>query len=141
MERRNAFSKLKTGTIMIPIINVAFIIILILMLIMPFLGEGKIKIELPEALSDEVQEERKITLTISEDGEWELEDRRIDRSELGVRLKERLTVDLVQMLVIRADKDVLYKWVREALETAKASGIAKIAIATKPKEQSKDKGE
>ena len=136
MRKQSSLAKMKTGSNIIPIINVAFIIILILMLISPFLGESRIKIDLPESQSSEVQEEHKISITISNKGRLEIEDQHIEFSELAEYLNNRIALDLAQILVIRADKNVSYRWVRRVIETGRACGVAKIAIATEPKEAS-----
>ncbi|MFH1283100.1 MAG: biopolymer transporter ExbD [bacterium] len=139
MQKKIKITQYQISSNIIPMINVAFCIMLILMVISPFLNESKIKVDVPEAASSEVKEENKITLTISSTGKWALEDREIKRSQLADHLRKRIALDISRILVIKADKSVPYHWVREALETAKANGVVRIAIATQSKKDAEQK--
>jgi len=121
---------LKSEIDLMPTINVALIVVLILLLISPFLGESRIKVDVPRASTSEVGEEQKITITLSRDGQISVDEKLITLEKLKPFLSQRFKIDPYSLMVIKADKNISYCQVETVLEIAKESGAGRIAIAT-----------
>jgi biopolymer transport protein ExbD len=121
---------LKTEIDLMPTINVALIVVLILLLISPFLGESRIKVDLPRASTSEMGQEQKVTITISRDGRVSVDEKLISLEKLKPVLSQRIKIDPDNLLVIKADRDISYSEVERVLEIAKECGVGRIAIAT-----------
>ena len=121
---------LKTEIDLMPTINVALIVVLILLLISPFLGESRIKVDLPRASTSEMGQEQKVTITISRDGRVSVDEKLISLEKLKFVLSQRYKMDPGNLLVIKADRDISYSEVETVLEIARECGVARIAIAT-----------
>lgn len=124
---------LKTEIDLMPAINVALIVVLILLLISPFLGESRIKVDLPRASTSEMGQEQKITITLSRDGKVSVDEKLISLEKLKPVLSQRFKIDPDNLLVIKADKNISYGDVETVLEIAKECGVGRIAIATEQK--------
>jgi len=121
---------LKTEIDLMPAISLALIVLLILLLISPFLGESRIKVDLPRASTSEMGEEQKITITLSRDGLISVDEKLISLEKLKPILSQRFKIDPYNLMVIKADKNISYGEVETVLEIAKESGAGRIAIAT-----------
>ena len=121
---------LKTEIDLMPAVNLALIVLLILLLISPFLGQSRIKVDLPRASTSEVGEEQKITITLSRDGQISVDEKLIPLEKLKPFLSQRFKIDPYNLMVIKADKNISYGQVETVLEIAKESGAGRIAIAT-----------
>ena len=122
--------KLKTEIDLMPAISLALIVLLILLLISPFLGQSRIKVDLPRASTSEMGEEQKITITLSRDGRISVDEKLISLEKLKPFLSQRFKIDPYSLMVIKADKNISYGQVETVLEIAKESGAGRIAIAT-----------
>jgi len=120
----------KTEIDLMPTINLALIVLLILMLISPFIGESRIKVELPRASTSETGEEQKITIALAGDGRISMDEKLISLEKLKPVLSQRLKIEPYNLVVIKADKSIPYGEVEVVLEIAKESGAGRIAIAT-----------
>ncbi len=121
---------LKTEIDLMPAISLALIVLLILLLISPFLGQSRIKVDLPRASTSEMGEEQKITITLSRDGRISVDEKLISLEKLKPVLSQRFKIDPYNLMVIKADKNISYGEVETVLEIAKESGAGRIAIAT-----------
>lgn len=122
--------ELKTEIDLMPAISLALIVLLILLLISPFLGQSRIKVDLPRASTSEIGEEQKITITLSRDGRISVDEKLISLEKLKPVLSQRFKIDPYNLMVIKADKNISYGEVETVLEIAKESGAGRIAIAT-----------
>ena len=122
--------ELKTEIDLMPAISLALIVLLILLLISPFLGQSRIKVDLPRASTSEMGEEQKITITLSRDGRISVDEKLISLEKLKPFLSQRFKIDPYNLMVIKADKNISYGQVETVLEIAKESGAGRIAIAT-----------
>ena len=122
--------ELKTEIELMPAISLALIVLLILLLISPFLGESRIKVDLPRASTSEMGEEQKITITLSRDGRISVDEKPISLEKLKPVLSQRFKIDPYNLMVIKADKNISYGEVETVMEIAKESGAGRIAIAT-----------
>lgn len=125
--------ELQTGINIVPIISVALIVVLILLIISPFLGESRIKVDLPQATTSKSKEEQKVTITFSKDNRIAVDEKEVSLKDLEGVLKERLGLNVNRFVVIKADKNGLYGEVEKVLDVVKECRPQRIAVATEQK--------
>jgi biopolymer transport protein ExbD len=118
-----------------PIIDVALALVIILLVTAPLLSVADLPVNLPQAQTRESEDERNLSITLSSRGELALDDHIVSRNDLPSALRARLEQRQNEnvLVVVRADMDASYGVVRELLETARAAGARRIAIATRQK--------
>jgi biopolymer transport protein TolR len=128
-------STLITKVNVTPIIDVALVLVIILLVTAPLLSVADLPVNLPQAQTRESEDERSLSITLSSTGDLALDDDLVTRSSLGPALRERLSERENEnaLVVVRADSDASYSSVRELLETARAAGAKRLAIATRQK--------
>jgi len=125
-----------------PVINVAMIVLLILMIMVPFINMPNIPVNLPRAVTIEGKEQKNITISYAKDGRLALNTQEISWEELVPKLKYRLRENRKALVIIRADKDVPYGEVEKIFDIViKEAGAKRIAVATEqPQNRGKRKG-
>ena len=125
--------KLHTQINVVPIISVALIVVLILLVISPFLGESKLKVNLPSAFTSREQEAQKVTLTLAKDGRIAIDEKEVTYEELQGVLEWRLKLNVNRFVVIKADRESRYGEIERILDVVKECHPQRIAIATEQK--------
>ena len=116
-----------------PMTDIVFLLLIFFMLSSSFLVEPGIKLKLPKTVTSEIQEKKKLVVSIKEDNSIYLNDRPVHKSALEEELKLLLPADEERLMIIRADARVLHGLVTEVLDIAKSAGAEKLAIATEKK--------
>jgi len=99
-----------------------------------FLEQPGIQLELPEAKSSVLVEQKEFTLFVSRNGTLFLNDSEISLEGLETRIREALSGMKDRALILKADKDVNYGLVVEVMDAVKNSGLKKLIIGTQIKE-------
>ncbi|MDT8287198.1 MAG: biopolymer transporter ExbD [Elusimicrobiales bacterium] len=114
---------------MIPLIDVALILLIIFMVMTPFLVQSQLQVSLPKSSSPAAPtEENAITVQITESGAVIVEGKRITMSRLERELILRLGKSRKKAVLVQADKEVKIEKVVEALDIAKKLGAGKVGI-------------
>ncbi|KAF0124489.1 MAG: biopolymer transport protein ExbD [Elusimicrobia bacterium] len=114
---------------MIPLIDVALILLIIFMVMTPFLVQSQLQVSLPKSSSPAAPtEEDAITVQITEAGAVIVEGKRIKMSGLERELILRLGKSRKKAVLVQADKEVKIEKVVEALDIAKKLGAGKVGI-------------
>lgn len=114
---------------MIPLIDVALILLIIFMVMTPFLVQSQLQVSLPKSSSPAAPaEENAITVQITESGAAIVEGKRVSMSGLERELILRLGKSRKKAVLVQADKDVKIARVVEALDIAKRLGAGKVGI-------------
>jgi biopolymer transport protein ExbD len=114
---------------MIPLIDVALILLIIFMVMTPFLVQSQLQVSLPKSSSPAAPtEENAITVQITESGAVIVEGKRISMSRLERELILRLGKSRKKAVLVQADKEVKIEKVVEALDIAKKLGAGKVGI-------------
>lgn len=115
-----------------PIIDVALVLVIILLITAPMLALADLDIELPAAVTRDAEDETKVNITLSKDGELAINEHIIGRESFGRSLGTLLSSpgnkDL--LVVLRADTEVPYCSIKAILGEARAAGAHRLAIAT-----------
>lgn len=116
----------------IPLVDVMLVLLIIFMVAAPLSITG-IKIELPKSQAKGTNlDEDRIVLTIDKDGEYFMEKARILKQDLPGKLKAIYEFREKKDIYIRADQNVKYKSVIDAMSAAKLAGVSRMAMLTEP---------
>ena len=118
-----------------PIIDVALVLVIILLVTAPMLSVADLPVNLPQARTREAEDERNVSVTVAQDGALAVDNERVTAGALTEVLARHLAQpgNHDALVVVRADSGVPYGHLREVLEQARASGAARLAIATRQK--------
>ncbi len=125
-----------------PLIDVVFILLIFFMVSTTFQKESEIKIELPEASADPVEEKKDVLeLVIDAEGRYFIDQQQVVNTELntlkkaiGKFLGERTGIPVV----IRADRKTPYESVVRAMDATSQLGLVKMSLATSQPENAQE---
>ena len=125
-----------------PLIDVVFILLIFFMVSTTFQKESEIKIELPEASADAVEEEKDVLeLVIDVEGRYFIDQQQVVNTELetlkktiGKFLGERTGIPVV----IRADRRTPYESVVRAMDATSQLGLVQMSLATSQPENTQE---
>jgi biopolymer transport protein ExbD len=113
------------------LIDVLFLLLIFLMVSSTFLEQPGIKLELPEAKSAILMEQKDFTLFVDKDENLFLDEKGITLDNLEEKLKEVLPNMKDATLILKADRVVSHGLVVKVMDIAKKSGIKKLIVGTK----------
>ena len=122
-----------------PIIDVALVLVIILLVTAPMLSASDLPVNLPAAHTREAEDERNVSVTIASTGEMAVDNQHVPIEELGNYLTSLLSKpgNSDVLVVVRADSSTPFRTVRQALDSARAAGAKRVAIATRQKDGQK----
>jgi biopolymer transport protein ExbD len=116
----------------LPLACVGLILVLVMMVIAPLvMTHTQTPVDVPWAHTAETKTEENLTITFTVGGNLLINDIEILPEELSEVVAYELEKDPYQLIIVRADKEVLHKDVLEILATVKRVGAKRIACATK----------
>jgi biopolymer transport protein ExbD len=120
---------------MTPLVDVMLVLLIIFIITVPVMQQS-VNLNLPQA-SSAPQELRPETVRLSVDarGAYFWNDAPVPDAELPARLRAAAARDPQPDLHIRADKDVRYERVAQAMAAAQQAGLRKIGFITEPPRQ------
>lgn len=115
---------------MIPLIDVALVLLIIFMIMTPFLIKSQIKINLPKARLKEPapRPEQILNIQVDTAGAIYIDGQTIARETLESRLRARLPDPQNQPVMIEADQDVKFQHVVTVMDAVKRAGVSKLGI-------------
>lgn len=115
------------------LIDVLFLLLIFLMVSTTFLEQPGIKLELPEAQSAAIIEQKEFMLFVNKEGTIFLNDTEIAIENLEAKLKEVLPEMEKGTIILKADQDLSHGRVVRLMDIVKKSGVKKLVIGTKLK--------
>lgn len=115
------------------LIDVLFLLLIFLMVSTTFLEQPGIKLELPEAESAVIVEQKEFTLFVNKAGKIFLNDSEVAIEDLEARIKKVLPEMKKGAIILKADQDVSHGLVVRLMDIVKKSGVKKLVIGTKLK--------
>lgn len=117
-----------------PLIDVVFILLIFFMVSTTFQKESQIKIELPEASGEPVEDRKELLeIVIDAEGRYFIDQQQVVNTELGT-LKRAIQKYLGKQtdlpVVIRADRSTPYEAVVRAMDATAQLGLVKMSLAT-----------
>jgi biopolymer transport protein ExbD len=125
-----------------PLIDVVFILLIFFMVSTTFQRESEIKIELPEASSEPVEEtDDVLEIVIDIEGHYFIGEQQVVNTELETlktAIRKFLGEQTEMPVVIRADRNTPYESVVRAMDATAQLGLLQMSLATN---QPENKGE
>ncbi len=118
---------------MIPLIDVALVLLIIFMVMTPILVSSQLKINLPKAKSAAKEDQRARTVRVQVDraGTAYLHGVAVPKNQLDSRLREAVVDPENQPVVVEADQEVSFQHVVAVMDAAKRVGATKLAVSVK----------
>ena len=116
-----------------PIIDVALVLVIILLVTAPMMSVSDLPVNLPQARTREAEDQRNVCITISEKGEFAVDDHTVAAGGLEPALALALARpgNRDVLVVVRADRQVPFSTIRHTLAQARDAGARRLAIATR----------
>lgn len=122
-----------------PLIDVVFILLIFFMVSTTFLKESEIKIELPEASGEPLEEHREqLEIVIDAEGHYFIDQQQVVNTELETLKKaiQKYIGDQTELpVVIRADRTTPYEAVIRAMDATAQMGLLNMSLATSQPEE------
>jgi len=118
-----------------PLIDVSLVMVIIFMVTAPFFIEPDMKVNTPEAVTGEAAEQENITISISEDGKWAVNETRLLPENIPLLLAEKIDSSKLKRVVIKADRQALNEHLLYAMDISKKCGAKKISLAVKQRQR------
>ncbi|HRL21140.1 ExbD/TolR family protein [Alcaligenes sp. SDU_A2] len=130
-DNRNSGSALSEIN-MVPLIDVMLVLLVIFLITAPLLSHS-IKIQLPQASSEPIQQDPKsVDLAIDADGQVFINEQPVDLDDLTSVLAPYAKEQPQPELRIRADTDTRYEVLAQVMSRSKASGLTRLGFVTRP---------
>ncbi|MBI4370339.1 MAG: biopolymer transporter ExbD [Elusimicrobia bacterium] len=127
--RRHGRRHLMTEINMIPLIDVALVLVIIFMVITPFLLRSQIQVNIPKSLAASQAPETPLEITVTKSGHVFIGAREIKWPDLE---RELAVASKGKMLLIQADKNIALDKIVRIMDVARRLKISKLGIAATP---------
>ncbi len=114
---------------MIPLIDVALVLLIIFMVMTPFLVQSQIQVNLPKVTAVTPSENPPVQVQVTREGSFFVHGRRILAAQMVKELTGMFPDPALGSILIQADKDVSFEHVIEVMDAAKQAGIKKMGVA------------
>ena|SRR5688572_28664682 len=118
-----------------PLVDVMLVLLIIIMIVAPLLQQG-VPVTLPTATNtaEKPETQDQTVLAIASDKRLYLNTVPVPPNDLRRRITELLETKKERIVIIKADVDVEYSAVMEAMDELRASGIEDMGLITDPKQ-------
>ena len=117
---------------MIPLIDVALVLLIIFMAISPILVESQLRVNVPKVTTASQADEKAFKVEIAADGAMAFQGKPVTRDALKTALSVSFLPGHKSSLLIQADKDVPFDRVVYVMDVAKQLKIEKLGVAVLP---------
>lgn len=112
------------------LIDIVFLLLIYFLLTTNFIVDEGIKIKLPQAKASVPQVSKEITVFIDKEGRAYMGDREVPFEALYDRFRELIGDQDDQLVVIKADRQVILNKAVKVMDLAKAAGAGRLCLAT-----------
>lgn len=133
MKFRTRKNESNNGINITPLIDVVFILLLFFAVTTSFIVTSSIKVDLPKAKGDAVEQKKNIRIAVDSAGKLYLDGIPINENDLSVKLTELKKTNPEALIVIEADEKALHGKVIFVMDTARNANFVRFAIATEEK--------
>jgi biopolymer transport protein TolR len=125
-----------------PLVDVMLVLLIIMMIVAPLLQQG-VEVRLPQAANttEKPDTQEQTVLAIDAQKRLYLNTVPVTPGELRRRIEETLEGKKDRIVIIKADQDVEYSAVMDAMDELRASGIEDMGLITDPRKTSTEGGE
>jgi biopolymer transport protein ExbD/biopolymer transport protein TolR len=134
---RDEGRKVNSNINVTPMVDVMLVLLIIFMVITPML-QNKVAITLaqvenPQAMPDADKEDA-IVVAVTRDGAVYLGQNKVDPSQLGSMVRDKLADKTDKMIYVRADERAQYKVVEDAIDDVRTAGVEEVGLLTQKRE-------
>jgi biopolymer transport protein ExbD len=117
-----------------PLVDVMLVLLIIMMIIAPLLQQG-VSLKLPTAgnSGEKPETQDQTVLAIDASKRYYVNAKEVQKSDMQRRIQEVLESKSQKIVIIKADDDVDYGAVMEAMDALRAVGIEDLGLITDPK--------
>lgn len=117
---------------MIPLIDVALVLLIIFMVISPLLVKSELKVNLPKVTVASTAEDSALKIEIDSEGHFSFQGEKVNRRKLKKAMQAKLPPGHRAALLIQADKNVAFRDVVFVMDLAKQLKVQKLGVAVIP---------
>ena len=134
MDLGGAKGGVKSDINVTPLVDVMLVLLIIMMLVAPMLQQG-VAVRLPTATNtvDKPETQEQTVLAIAKDKSFYLNAKPVTEGEMATRLNELLENKKEKIVLIKADEEVEYSAVMQAMDQLGNAGIEDIGLITERK--------
>ncbi len=141
---RDEGRKVNSNINVTPMVDVMLVLLIIFMVITPML-QNKVSIDLakvenPTNMPDADKEDA-IVVAVTRDGAVYLGQNKVDPSELGSMVRDKLADKTDKTIYVRADARAQYKVVEDAIDDVRTAGVDEVGLLTQRREGNQIGGE
>jgi biopolymer transport protein ExbD len=115
-----------------PLVDVCLVLVLIFMVTSPFFAKQLMPVTLPRASTAESEDRENITVSISPEDGYAVNETSVSKDDLVRELRKQLRASGFSFVLIRADERVPHGEVQDVMKLCKRIGVRRIAFATDP---------
>jgi biopolymer transport protein TolR len=125
-----------------PLVDVMLVLLIIMMIVAPLLQQG-VEVRLPQAANttEKPDTQEQTVLAIDANKRLYLNTVPVTAADLRRRIEEALEGKKDRIVIIKADQDVEYSAVMDAMDELRASGIEDMGLITDPRQTKVEGGE
>ena len=119
-----------------PLVDVMLVLLIIMMIVAPLLQQG-VAVTLPIATntSEKPETQEQTVVAITADKRFFVNAVQVQQGDLGRRIEQLLEEKKEKIVIIKADEDVEYGAVMEAMDTLRAAGIEDMGLITETRQR------
>jgi biopolymer transport protein ExbD/biopolymer transport protein TolR len=141
---RNEGSKVNSNINVTPMVDVMLVLLIIFMVITPML-QNKVQIDMAKvdnaiAMPDADKDDA-IVVAVTRDGSVFLGQNRVDPSQLGSIVRDKLADKTDKTIYVRADSRAQYRAVEDAIDDVRTAGVEEVGLLTQRRENNLSGGE
>jgi len=114
----------------LPMVNIVFLLLIFFMLVGRIGPTGELEVSPPVSPSGRVESGQSLRVEIDSTGDMALDGRRIDTTELIVKLTDTLRQDPATQIQLNADADLDANRLIRIMEILRLIGVAKLTLVT-----------
>jgi biopolymer transport protein ExbD len=124
-----------------PLVDVMLVLLIIMMIVAPLLQQG-VAVTLPIATntSEKPETQEQTVVAITADKRFFVNAVQVQQQDLGRRIEQLLEEKKEKIVIIKADEDVEYGAVMEAMDTLRAAGIEDMGLITETRQRAATAG-
>jgi biopolymer transport protein TolR len=141
---RDEGKKVNSNINVTPMVDVMLVLLIIFMVITPML-QNKVAVDLatvenPTVMPDADKEDA-VVIAVTRDGAVFLGQNKVDPSQLGSMVRDKLQDKTDKMVYFRADARAQYKAVEDAIDDVRTAGVEEVGLLTQRREGNQVGGE
>jgi biopolymer transport protein TolR len=134
---RNEGAKVNSNINVTPMVDVMLVLLIIFMVITPML-QNKVQIDMAKvdnavAMPDADKDDA-IVVAVTRDGSVFLGQNRVDPSQLGSLVRDKLADKTDKTIYVRADARAQYRAVEDAIDDVRTAGVEEVGLLTQRRE-------